>query len=326
MIRILHLASDLGPCADGKCLSLLATGLDRASFEQRVLALGPMVPFAGPISRQGIPVQRLTARSSWDLYAFTQIAKVIREYKPQVIHAWGRLATRFAQAAPLVRYLSGVQPRYLIEPVATSGTGLSRQYGVALEAPEPDAAALRAELGVPHDAELIVASGRFDQRAGLAHAVWAFDILKYAYPEIHLVILGDGLERIRIQEIQAGLAGDDDRIHFPGIREDVPAILSLARCVWITHQLGGVNLALEAMAAGKPVLAFHNPDLARIVQDQVTGSLVRPGDRVQLAGRTCEFLDHPNSGLTLADTAQQLVESQFSSKSFIDHYVRIYHD
>ena len=58
----------------------------------------------------------------------------------------------------------------------------------------------------------------------------------------------------------------------------VPAWLAAADVVVVTRRAGGANVVLEAMAAGRPVVAANTPELAAIVRNGETGILVPPGD------------------------------------------------
>jgi glycosyltransferase involved in cell wall biosynthesis len=59
--------------------------------------------------------------------------------------------------------------------------------------------------------------------------------------------------------------------------------------VWVTHAVGGCKFTLEAMAAGRPVVAMRNLDLEGLI-DGANGILVPPGDAVRMAAVTSGLL------------------------------------
>ena len=136
--------------------------------------------------------------------------------------------------------------------------------------------------GVP-TGRYVLAAGGFDAAANLKEAVWAFDVLKYAHPDLQLVLLGDGPLRTEVERFARTLGFDDLRVRCVGHVADVGPYLRQAEQVWGTHTRGGVKFLLEAMAAGVPVLATRTPDSGRVISDGVNGLLVPVGRPVELA-------------------------------------------
>lgn len=87
---------------------------------------------------------------------------------------------------------------------------------------------------------------------------------------------------------QLGLGGS---VRFLGYRNDVPAVMSVCRCVVIPSQAEPFGrAALEAMALSKPVVGTAAGGLPEVVQDGGTGILVAPGDAAALAGAVIHVL------------------------------------
>ena len=198
-------------------------------------------------------------------------------------------------------------------------------FAVSPPSPPPDPIAFRRSLDIPDAARLVLAAWRFDAATALKNAVWAFDVVKYVAPDLHLVLVGDGPERERVERFARSLGFDDFRVRFTGARSDLPSPFALANVVWVTHRRGGVTTALEAMAAGKPVVAVGTPDLAEVVADGITGRLVPPGDRVRLAAVTAELLGDPDRAAALGAAARAFA-GRFSVAAMADRYAAVYHD
>ena len=74
---------------------------------------------------------------------------------------------------------------------------------------------------------------------------------------------------------------------------------------------GGVGAALEAMAAGRPVVASRLADLAEIVVDGETGFLVEPNNKAALARQTRLLLDDPQRRRRMGEAGRQRVAEHF---------------
>ena len=144
--------------------------------------------------------------------------------------------------------------------------------------------ALAHELQLPK--RFLLAAGGFDAVANLKSAIWAFDVLKYMEPGLHLVLLGDGPQLRDVRRFAHSLAFDDDRVHFLGWQPDVTPFVERATAVWTTHTGGGNQFALEAMALGKPVVAMRSCDTEFLIRDGVNGVLVPHDDPVGMAAAT----------------------------------------
>jgi glycosyltransferase involved in cell wall biosynthesis len=81
---------------------------------------------------------------------------------------------------------------------------------------------------------------------------------------------------------------------------------------------------LEAMAAGKAVVASSVGTIPRVIQERVNGLLLSPGDVKGLATALCDLLKNPEFRMLLGQNARQTVESRFSSASMAKRYAEVY--
>ena len=359
MPRVLYVASDLGSSGPAKLISLLAPALPRPQFEAAVVDLsgGASATMVHTLREAGVPCYDAALRGVTDLRGLRNLRRVVKAFAPDVIHVGGPkaayamgllwTASLWSRFPPIVasgldaptQRLHDIVAR-LVAPVAAEAmrclnNGVPVELlkiidpAVAAGGPTPDGAAFRASLGILPSARLVIAAGRFDTVAGLKSAVWAFDVVKYVAPDLHLVLVGDGPERDRLERFAKALGFDDYRVHFVGVRDDVPALLSLAELVWVTHDRGGVNVALEAMAAGKLVVAFGNADpavsdLAEILVEGVTGRFVPYGDRVRLAAISNELLEAPEVARALGEAGRRRAVEHFGVPAMAARYAALY--
>ena len=146
----------------------------------------------------------------------------------------------------------------------------------------------------------MVCTGRIQPHKGFYEAIWAFDILRFLRDDVDLVIAGAGPERRRLEKF-VERTGLRNRIQLPGEVGNIAPVLAGASLAWVPSLNDtGPGFALEAMAAGLPVIASRVPALAEIVVDGETGFLIEPGNKMELARQTRRLLDDPELGIVAA--------------------------
>ncbi len=142
-----------------------------------------------------------------------------------------------------------------------------------------------ARLGLPGDAQIVMATGDYLPGDGIRLAVWAFDVLKYVAPKLHLVLVGDGPERDRIFRMVWAIGFDDLRVHALPDVHPLSAVAD-ADLVWGTQPVGGIPFLQAALNHGKPVLAMRTSET-----ETLPGLFLTPfGDPVALATATRKIL------------------------------------
>lgn len=138
--------------------------------------------------------------------------------------------------------------------------------------------ASRDELGIPEGSVLLLQVSKFYEGKDQKTVIQALSLLPNYF---HVVFVGDGPLR---EEHEALVKVNHliDRVHFLGIRDDVPSILKAADIVILSTNFEGFGLAaLEGMAACKPVVASDVEGLSGIVGD--AGILFKLHDKKELA-------------------------------------------
>src|SRR5262249_15282958 len=85
----------------------------------------------------------------------------------------------------------------------------------------------------PRNASLILCVGPVRPGHAFRDAVWAFDVLRYVYPDFRLVIVGDGPALPGLRRFTSAVGQADGRIHFVPARPDAAGLLSRATVVWV---------------------------------------------------------------------------------------------
>ena len=144
---------------------------------------------------------------------------------------------------------------------------------------------------VPADALVVLAVCRLERQKGVDVAVRALARLREQEPGAHLVVLGEGAERTRLEELARELHVP---LHLPGRVPDVAAWLRRAAVLVHPVRWEGFGLAvLEAMLAGLPVVASRVSSLPELVADGESGILVPPDDPEALASAIERALGDP---------------------------------
>jgi glycosyltransferase involved in cell wall biosynthesis len=191
----------------------------------------------------------------------------------------------------------------------------------------PDAAErqrAREVLGVPDDGFVVGTVARLDPVKDLGSLVTAFGHLRATYPRSHLVIVGEGPERGRLEAMarENGLAS---AVLLLGQRDDARALLAGFDSYVNCSTSEGVSLSiLEAMAAGLPIVATSVGGTPEVIEQSRTGLLVPARNPRTLAEALSTLAADRLSARTLGAAARFAVEERFTIDRMVDHYARVY--
>ncbi|UZG45803.1 glycosyltransferase [Caldimonas thermodepolymerans] len=166
---------------------------------------------------------------------------------------------------------------------------------------------------------LILAVGRLDEIKGFRHLVDACVLLQAWGVPFQCLVIGEGRLRGALEQ-QIAAHGLQERVHLPGacrqeeVREHLyrASVFALPSVVTDRGDRDGIPVALmEAMASGAPVVSTRVSGIPELVEHEVSGLLVPPGDAESLARALQRLLTEPALGARLAHHARQTVERDF---------------
>ena len=135
--------------------------------------------------------------------------------------------------------------------------------------------------------------GRLEERKGFPIAIRAFEQLSARYPDLRLLVIGDGSERDAVDTLSSDARS---RVEMLGrVNDDGLASYLKAADVYIGPATGGESFGIvlaEAMAAGLPVVASDIPGYRDVARDGVEAVLVTPGDPDALVAGVARVLNH----------------------------------
>ena len=320
-MRILFLSTSMGMGgADSQLLSA-AKELRARGHEVRIVSLTPLGPMGLQAREAGLPTESLEMpRGFPDPRGLLRLARLVRAWRPDVIHSHMVHANLLARAvrlvAPVPALVSTIHNVYeggrLRMAAYRLSNGLVDHMTIVSQAAYDrfvrerivparllrlvpngvDTARFRAaapgvreevrrSLGVG-DEFMWLAVGRFEVAKDYPTMVRAFAIVRATEPRANLVLVGRGSLQTETEALvrELGVQG----IHFAGVRNDVPEVMSAADGYVMSSAWEGMPMVLlEAAAAGLPIVSTRVGGNHEVVLQEQTGLLVPPSDPDALA-------------------------------------------
>jgi glycosyltransferase involved in cell wall biosynthesis len=179
---------------------------------------------------------------------------------------------------------------------------------------------LRQSLGLEASTPLVGIVGRLVPIKDVGMMIRAIERL----PEAHLAVIGDGEERPAL-EAATRLAGLSDRVHFTGWWPDIPGAVSDLDVVALTSRNEGTPVALiEALAAGRPVVATDVGGVAHVVEHESTGLLAAAGDDEMVAAHIDRYLRSPQLRQATGEAGRASVGQRFGKDRLVADIAALY--
>lgn len=193
--------------------------------------------------------------------------------------------------------------------------------------PEAETIGLRGRLGIsPHDPVLGIVAHMLPHK-GFDDLVQALALLTEKFPQAKCLVIGMApRERYLRQLLQlAERLSVRDRLILAGFQEDVAPFLHAMDVFVLPSRTEGLPITiLEAMAAGKPVVATTAGGIPEVVRDGETGLLVPPGDPGRLAEAVMRLLEAPALAKALGQAGRTRVTSVFTLEAETEQTAMVY--
>ncbi len=190
----------------------------------------------------------------------------------------------------------------------------------------------RSEFGLREDDFVVIALGRIVPKKGFDILVRALPLLLKSYPNVHIVIGGDGVQREELLRLAAELKVSE-HLHMPGqISWDrVPAFLAMGDVFVLPSKRdtsgnsdGLPTVLLEAMALGKPIVATNIGGVPLVITDGVNGLLCPSGDHNSLSQSIGLLVQDTSLRQRLGQSARRSVEEQFNWQEVARRFTEIF--
>ncbi|HWI61032.1 MAG TPA: glycosyltransferase family 4 protein [Symbiobacteriaceae bacterium] len=350
--RVLHICSDTNIGGAGRyVLSLLTQPAIAGQFETAVAC--PEGDLAAAVRRAGLPVFLYPgANTSFSWQALRSLTTHMRTWRPQVAHTHGSLAGRVAAALGGARIVYTKHGLAAAEEQAIQVRGagrLAKKAAVALfadrivavsEAVKRSLVAQGADPGrvrvIPGGVDLSAFGAPAPLVPGVLSALGrlqtekGFDVLLRAMAELkgeaRLLLGGEGLLEAELPRLAAEL-GVADIVEFRGFVTDVPRFMAASGLFVLSSRSEGLGLVLvEAMAAGRPVVATRVGGVPEVVVDGETGLLVPPEDPGALAAAARRLLSDPALAARMGEAGRRRAQVVFSAGRMAELTAALYEE
>ena len=238
------------------------------------------------------------------------LALALRAYEETV----GRLVLRRAAAIIAVSHaVSRLAQR--LAPAQTSVTVIPNTADLARFSP---AACMQ------RDPVRVLFVGRLVHNKGPAVFLHAAKLALEQEPGMRFVLAGSGPLEGRLKSLARKLRIEGS-VDFLGLRADIPDLLRSSTVLVRPSNLEGMPLTvLEAMASGIPVVATDVGGTPELVEDGVTGYLVKPGDPRAIAMAVLKIAGDPERAVSMGRVARQRMEQRPTQEMIVEMNEQVY--
>ncbi|MCG2766801.1 MAG: glycosyltransferase, partial [Anaerolineae bacterium] len=182
----------------------------------------------------------------------------------------------------------------------------------------------RRQFGLTPESQVIGFAGRIEKQKRLDLLLEGYSLILARHPHARLMIIGEGPLRPTLEALASSL-GISHAVTWTGFRKDIPRVLAAMDLYVQPSSNEGLSLSiLEAMAAGKPVIATDVGGASEVVTDGRTGILIPAGSSSAIGAAIADLLDHPEKRSTLAQAARSHVIQEFGVQRMTDAYRHLY--
>jgi glycosyltransferase involved in cell wall biosynthesis len=276
-------------------------------------------------------VGRLAARlAGVPVRVHTFHGHVLRGYfGPLRSRAFGLIERGLARTSSAIVAVSDAVKRELVElRVAPASRIRVIPLGLDLEplAGSLPRGALRGPARVPADAPLVGCVGRLAAIKDLDTFLAAAALVRRARPEVRFALVGDGEERSRLEQV-CRRAGLSDAVHFHGWQRDLASVYGDLDVAVNSSRNEGTPVALiEALAAGRPVVATRVGGTPDLLGDDERGLLVPPGDPQALARAVLDVLTRSDEARARAEAGRAHVLARHTTRRLVHDVDQLYRE
>ncbi len=363
-MKIAHVLGSLGMGGAERVALDLATAQRAKGHEVLVISLSGDPgggPLAGAFAEAEIPVVVIAKKPGLDWRLPRNVARVLHRLAVDVVHTHNTPPLVYAAAAArlsghvvvhtkhgeghLVSRMGRILRRFG-SPFVHSFVAVSKKTaehareqwaypfpnsiriitnGIRLDVHRPDSQArqaVRRELGISENAWVVGTVGRCDTNKNQAALIVALEA--NLGEKLQLVIVGDGDQMTALQDARARSA-HPDAIHILGRRNDAHRIIAALDAFALPSLSEGLPLViLEAMATQVPVVSTDVGGISKVIETDVCGVLVPPGDNKAMSAALLRLRDNPAESAKLALAGRERVLRDYSADRMADEYLGLY--
>jgi glycosyltransferase involved in cell wall biosynthesis len=362
-IRVLQVIPSLRSGGAERMMIHLLLGLDGSRYLGAAASLAPPqgTDLESIAASARLPIWYLYKRSGFDITMFWRLDRLVRRFRPDVVHIHLNALLYAAPVAmarriPVVIYTAHNFPDLLVPhslrwfyrscfhhgvvPVSITRSlspALCAEFHlsgmplipngipvVLYRQPRVARTEWRARKGFAENDLLFVCVARLSPQKNHRLLLEAFAAGPAACRQSHLLLVGDGELRASLSLFVSDLRLER-RVHFLGNREDIPDVLGACDAfVLSSAQEANPLCVMEAMAAGLPVVSTAVGGVPELLESCEHGLLTRPGDVEDLARAMSFFTSHPEERRAWGHRAAERASRLFDVSRMARAYDSLY--
>ncbi|MDD5680060.1 MAG: glycosyltransferase [Candidatus Omnitrophica bacterium] len=362
MVNVLYVILNLGQGGAERVVIDLAKGLDRSRFKPMVCCLYDKGPFAGELEEAGINVMALNKKHRIEPSIIKRIAEIVKKNNIDVVHThlwgpnfWGRIAAKKAGVKVIIatehnedvwkgklyfffdKWLAGWTDRIIVVSKNVKSFYVNRvgldpakikviYNGINVDKKNSSHSSilqLKKEFGINEGEDVLAVVGRLVPQKGHRYFLLALKEL-IRERKVKGLIVGAGYLEGELKSLSRSL-GLENRVLFTGLRTDVQGILGIVNALIVPSLREGLPIvALEAMAAGVPVVASEVGGLPEMITHEETGILVEPKNYPALKEAISKLLADGSLSSYIKENAKRKVYNEFSIDNAVTETQALY--
>src|SRR6266404_1056784 len=362
-VKVVHVVPNLSPGGAERVAVHIVRGLSRNRYEAVVVALGRRMEcdLDRLIEKDGIEVRYLGKPPGFDYHMYFRLRRVLQDCRPDIVHThiqvlrYALPSMLFLKGAailhtvhnlaereiePRARWIhryafhNGVVPVAVAEEVARSvqrlygiqrcrviSNGIPTEYYARPQTPRNE---WRAREGFRDDDVLFLCVARFAPQKNHALLLKAFAEGPAPDPTAHLILVGEGTLKEQLQD-QAKNLGLARRVHFLGLRTDIPDVLGATDVFVLSSDYEGNPLSvMEAMASGLPIVSTDAGGVPTLFERGKEGFIVARGDAQALGNSMASLLRDRETRVSLGRAAARRAKQNFDVSTMVQAYEELY--
>ena len=311
-------------------------------------------------AKEGLDLLALAPKTEMDLTAAWRLSRILKQLKPDIVHAHDphgvamaglalSMSTQLAKP-PLVAarrvdfHLRGSSlsrwkyrqvdcflcasdaiRQMLISDGVPAARAVTVHEGIDLERVEAAPPAnLHEDLWLPHHAPIVGNVAALVAHKGQRHLIESARLVLPQVPDARFVIAGEGELRPALER-QIKDHHLEKHVLLAGFRPDVLSLHKAFDIFVMSSVTEGLGTSLlDAMAAGKPVVATTAGGIPEVVVDGETGFLVPPRDHDAMAGAIVKLLKDEALRHRMGEAGRARVRTIFSAERMVQETLRVY--
>lgn len=363
MIRVLHLTYDMRIGGTEMVIKNIIEGCDNKSFQMSIYCIEPTLgPWGKELKDSGLTVSSYERREGFDFTLINTLRKYIRDNNVDIVHChqytpwvYGALASLMLNTKVIFTEHGRFYPdssswkRRLANPILRSLTDeitviakATRQSLVEYEflneehikvvyngikkvnVDKSRHALLRNSMNVDVNEHIIGTIARLDPIKNQAMLLRSFSLVLKEIKNVTLLIIGDGEERARLEELAKEL-GVREQVIFTGYKPNPYEYLNLMELFLLPSFSEGTSMTLlESLSLGIPCVVTNVGGNPEIIENNFTGLVTPSDEHEKFASAIIELLSNKERCVQFSINAKKTFQSRFTQQIMQRQYSAIY--